>query len=122
MGGGANIANTNLQYYQTLINQKDQELNLLRTQLKNNAGNVPLVSKNALMTVNFISMDSRIHFAVPCVDTDVFAEIEEKLYKQFPEYRETNNSFVANGRPVLRFKTISENKIGTGLPVTMIVP
>ena len=28
---------------------------------------------------------------------------------------------IANGTPVLRFKTIDENKIGNGLPVTLIV-
>ena len=49
-------------------------------------------------------------------------EIEEKLYKQYPQYRETNNSFLANGTQVLRFKTIAENKIGNGLPVTLVVP
>ena len=53
---------------------------------------------------------------------NTFAEIEEKLYKQYPQYRETNNTFLANGKPVLRFKTIDENKIGNGLPVTLIVP
>ena len=74
------------------------------------------------MTVNFISMDSKIHFAISCLDTDTFAEVEEKLYKQFPEYRETNNNFLANGEQVLRFKTIKENKIGNGLPVTMNIP
>ena len=50
------------------------------------------------------------------------AEIEEKLYKQYPQYRETNNNFLANGTQVLRFKTIAENNIGNGLPVTLIVP
>ena len=74
------------------------------------------------MTVNFISMDQKILFAISCIDTNTFAEVEEKLYKQFPEYRETNNSFIANGEPVLRFKTISQNKIGNRLPVTMIIP
>ena len=79
---------------------------------------------NKMMTVNFISMDQHIHFAIPCIDTDTdtFAEVEEKLYKQFPKYRETNNNFIANGEPVLRFKTIGQNKIGNGLPVTMIIP
>ena len=75
-----------------------------------------------MMTVNFISMDQRIHFAVPCIDTNTFAEVEEKLYKQFPECRETNNSFLANGQQVLRFKTIKQNNIGNGFPVTMIIP
>ena len=74
------------------------------------------------MSVNFISTDSKVHFAVPCLDYNTFAEVEEKLYKQFPEYRETNNNFIANGGQVLRFKTIKQNKIGNGLPVTMIIP
>jgi hypothetical protein len=75
-----------------------------------------------MMSVNFISTDSKVHFSVPCLDYNTFAEVEEKLYKQFPEYRETNNDFLANGEQVLRFKTIKQNKIGNGLPVTMIIP
>ena len=64
-----------------------------------------------LYAVNFISTDQMIHFSVPCIGSNTFAEVEEKLYEQFPEYRETNNLFVANGKQILRFKTISENKI-----------
>ena len=75
-----------------------------------------------MMSVNFISTDSKVHFSVPCLDINTFAEVEEKLYKQFPEYREANYNFLANGEPVLRFKTIKQNKIGNGLPVTMIIP
>ena len=74
------------------------------------------------MYVNFISSDQNVHYAATCLKTNTFAEIEEKLYKQYPQYRETNNSFIANGTEVLRFKTIVENKIGNGLPVTLIVP
>ena len=123
-----NIIINNLQFsiqsYQNIINQKEQELNNLKKQLGNinyqNKGNY--VDMNKLMSVNFISVDQKIHFSVPCIDSDTFAEVEEKLYKEFPEYRETNNNFIANGEPVLRFKTISQNKIGNGLPVTMILP
>ena len=74
------------------------------------------------MCVNFISSDKTIHFAASCLKTNTFAEIEEKLYKQYPQYRETNNTFIANGTQVLRFKTIEENKICNRLPVTLIVP
>ena len=73
------------------------------------------------MSVNFISMDEQIKLSIPCIDTDTFAEVEEKLYKQFPQYRQTNNNFIANGKPVSRLKTIAQNKIGNGLPVTMII-
>ena len=75
-----------------------------------------------MMCVNFISSDQNVHYAVPCAKNNTFAEIEEKLYQIYPQYRETNNNFLANGNQVLRFKTIAENKIGNGLPVTLIIP
>ena len=74
------------------------------------------------MCVHFISSDQNVHFSSTCLKTNTFAEVEEKLYKEFPQYRETNNNFLANGTQVLRFKTIAENKIGNGYPVTLIVP
>ena len=74
------------------------------------------------MCINFISSDHKIHFAVPCTGDDVFAEIEEKLYKKYPEYRETNNIFLFEGRQVLRFKTIKENHLESGLLVTLFDP
>ena len=74
------------------------------------------------MCINFISSDQKIHFAIPCFKTNTFAEVEEKLYQEFPEYRETNNNFLYNGGQILRFKTVADNKITKGLPITLIVP
>ena len=116
-----NINNNNMQYYQNIINQKEQELNNLRLQLIQ-LQKGKYIDRNKMMAVNFISMDQKLHCAIPCVGTDTFAEVEEELYKKYPEYRETNNNFVANGQTILRFKTISQNNIGEGLPVTMILP
>ena len=101
------------------ISRKDSEFNKLKSQLDNNRNNN--VNFNDIVCVNFISSDKKVHFAISCLKTETFAEVEEKLYKQYPQYRETNNNFIANGTPVLRFKTIDENKIGNGLPVTLIV-
>ena len=108
---------------QNIINQKEIEINNLKLQLKNNNIQDEKVYKfDDIMIVNFISTDSKVHFAVKCVKNNTFAEIEEKLYREYPEYRETNNTFLANGNQILRFKTIEENKIGNGLPVTLIAP
>ena len=74
------------------------------------------------LLILFLQIDQNVHFSIPCLKTNTFAEVEEKLYKQYPQYRETNNTFLANGMQVLRFKTIDENKIGNGLSVTLIVP
>ena len=117
-----NNLNNDINNYKKIIVQKDLELNNnFKSQLNNNIHNNN-INFNDIMCVNFISSDQSVHYAAPCLKTNTFAEIEEKLYKQYPKYRETNNNFIANGTQVLRFKTIDENKIGNGLPVTLIVP
>ena len=57
---------------------------------------------------------------MPCSGDSIFAEIEEQLYQEYPEYRETNNTFLAQGKIILRFKTIDQNNIGTGKPVILV--
>ena len=109
---------------QNIIKQKELEIENLKLQLKNN--NIKEENKlfrfDDIQIVNFISTDSKVHFAIKCVKNDTFAEIEEKLYREYPEYRETNNMFLANGKQILRFKTIEQNNIGNGLPVTLVAP
>ena len=115
--------NIEINNYKNIIYQKELELNNLKSQLNNNINNISNnVNFNDIIVVNFISSDQIVHYAAKCLKTNTFAEVEEKLYKQYPQYRETNNNFVANGTQILRFKTIAENKIGEGLPVTLIVP
>ena len=110
-----------------IIIQKDNEINNLKNQLNNinNISNNNISNNdnfNEIVVVKFISMDQNVHYAIAALKNNTFAEIEEKLYKQYPKYRETNNNFITNGSTVLRFKTIAENKISNGLPVTLIVP
>ena len=114
---------SNIQLYENFMNKKEQELNDLKLKLKNiEAKNKVYDDSSKIKKVNFVFTDKKINYSVPCIDTDIFAEIEEKLYKTFPEYRETNNNFIVNGEQVLRFKTISQNNIRNGLPVTMVIP
>ena len=110
---------------QNEINNKNNELNQLRQQLQNINLNNNSNNQNNLPTdkcVTFITTDSSLFYGVACNGNSTFAEIEEKLYKEYPEYRETNNTFLANGTEILRFKTINENKVGTGKPVMLIKP
>ena len=46
--------------------------------------------------------------------TDIFTDVEEKLYKIDNNLRDTNNDFIANEKLVIKFKTISENNIKDG--------
>ena len=105
---------------QNIIKQKELEIDNLKLQLKKQEKK--LFDFDDIQIVNFISTDSKVHFIIKCVKNDTFAEIEEKLYREYPEYRETNNMFLANGKQILRFKTIEQNNIGNGMPVTLVAP
>ena len=74
------------------------------------------------MSINFTSSYKAITYSVGCVSSDIFVTLEEKLYKEFPELKETNNVFLANGKEILRFKTVADNKIKSGYPIIFIVP
>ena len=94
------------------IKQKDSEIDRLKKEmidLKNN-----LINKSDMMCVHFSSSNGEINYSIPCVNSDIFEEIERKLYKEYPKYRETNNIFLYNGSSINRLKTIEENKIKSG--------
>ena len=69
---------------------------------------------NDIIVITFISQDSSVYLGIKCLETDIFAEVEEKLYQKFDELRNTNNMFTVNDKPILRFKKIFENKIKDG--------
>ena len=95
------------------LKDKDKEINDLKNKLSN--GNIKqYVDFNDIMVVNFISGDGKIIEGIKCLPTDTFAEVEEKLYKIYDEYRETNNIFLAKGNIIKRFKKMSENNIKDG--------
>ena len=107
------------------IIQKNDKINKLTQQLENiNLNNNEFKQINVLdmKSVSFITADQKLFYSIPCSGNSTFAEVEEKLYKEYPEYRETNNTFFANGAEILRFKTINDNKIGSGRPVILVKP
>ena len=85
------------------IKLKEKELNQLKMQIINtNFNNFNFNQpdnnfQNKDRCVNFSSVDQSINFAIPCSGNSTFAEVEELLYREYPELRETNNNFLANG-------------------------
>ena len=86
----------------------------------NNISNQTFYSRDQILALNFISSDQRLHFALPFIKNDLFVDVKKKLYEQFPEYKETNNNFLVNAKMILRFKTIEENKLESGIPILII--
>ena len=93
---------------------KENEINQLKLKIKNNNKNDNYVKLDDIIVINFTSTDSSINYGIKCVVTDTSAEVEEKLYQIYDEFRNTNNMFTINGRIILRFKNLKENNIKDG--------
>jgi len=92
-----------------IIIQKDKEINELKLKIPNE-----YVKMKNIMVINFLSTDQNIRCGIPCLANDTIAEVEEKLYQQFNEFRNTNNILLSGGNIILRFKKIRENNIHNG--------
>ena len=49
------------------------------------------------MIISFKSLDQNIDISFPCQKSDVFVRIEEKLYEEYPDYKDLNTYFTVNG-------------------------
>ena len=110
-----------------LIREKDKVIKGLKSSIDKMQ---ELIEKNKIKTekydmkdiivINFVS--PFIQEDIKCLGTDIFANVEEKLYKIYDNLRDTNNLFLHNGNQVLRFKTLNENNIKDGDKVTLNTP
>ena len=64
-----------------------------------------------IISVNFSSISQDIHYFIPCKNTDIISRIEEKLYNEYPKYKDYNTYLTVNGNVIKRFKSIEENGI-----------
>ena len=105
------------------IEELEKQINFLINELKqkseNNPFNKTLYTREQLFALNFLSSDQKIHYAIPCLKKDLFVDVEKKLYEKFPKYKEKNYNFVFQGKVILRFKSVEENKLESGIPIIM---
>ena len=93
-----------------IIIEKDKEIKELKLKLSRYP--MELKEGEKLMTINFTSVDSKINnYSIICKNTDIFNNIEKKLYEDYNEYYDTDNYFTVNGKKIHRFKNLDENNI-----------
>ena len=82
-------------------------------ELKNKLSLYPIeLSKGEkLISVIFSSQNENMIYSIICKNTEKFSKLEEKLYKDYPEYSKFDNYFKINGNRVDKMKTLDENKI-----------
>ena len=67
-----------------------------------------------IVAINFISSDQLINFPIGGVKSDKFSIIEEKLLNEFPELKNKDIYYIANGNVINKELTLEQNKIKTG--------
>ena len=105
----------------TQLSNKINELNNIKNRVNNNNDDLVNVINPGEKSIAalFISSDQKIQYAISCKNTTPFVRIEEKLYEEYPEYKETDNYFLHNGLVIKRFKTVEENHIKSGKPIIL---
>ena len=103
------INSSNINELQKLLDLKNKEIEEL--QLNKN----PLYNMKPgenIYSINFTSIDQKIgHYSIACKNTDTFVRLEEKLYEDYPEYKDKETYFIKNSEKIKRFKSLDENKI-----------
>ena len=67
----------------------------------------------------FRSTDQNIIYPISSKSSDIFPIVEEKLYNEFPELKNKNIIFIANGSVINKTVTLEENKIHGGTTILM---
>jgi len=96
-------------FYESIF-EKDKEIKELKSKLSR----YPLLLNDGekIMSLIFTSADQVIHHSVICKNTEVFSNVENRLYDEgFSEYKEYENFFTFNGLKINKNKTLEENNI-----------
>ena len=118
------------QTYINTINGLNETISFLKKQLtdeknknKNNFHNMNQLNNNReityinsgekIMAINFVSMGNQdiTNYNIICKNTDLFVRLEEKLYQDFPQFKDYETYFEVRTKRIKRFKTIEENDI-----------
>ena len=52
-----------------------------------------------------------INYSMACRNTDLFSNLEERLYQDYPNYRNVEKIFMVNTNRISQYKTLEENNI-----------
>ena len=98
---------------QNKLNEIINKNKLLIEELKSKIGRYPfeLLPGEKIISIIFNSTQQDINYSIICKNTDIFSNIEVKLYQEYPKYKENQKVFMVNGNMVNRDKNLEENKI-----------
>ena len=101
------------------INKKNIEIQnyqLNNININNDEGITSIKPGEKVIAISFVSMGNQDigHYAVVCKNTDLFIRLEEKLYNEYPKFKNYETYFEVRTKRIKRFKTLDENEIKNG--------
>ena len=99
-----------------LVNEQKQEIDdyiFKLNYLSENNQAISFKPEDKVISVLFMTQGNQdiINYSMVCKTKDLFVRLEERLYQDFPKYRNIETFFMVNANRILRFKTLEENKI-----------
>jgi len=86
----------------------------MSNKFRNKAKEDMKVNYKDIRFVTFLSMNSTVQCGIKSLPKDFVAEVNDKPYEKYNNLKNTNNMYMANAKPILSFKKISENNIKDG--------
>ena len=76
-----------------------------------------------ILAINFVSMGSNDinNYNQICKNTELFVRVEERLYKDFPQFKEHETYFEVNAKRIKRFKSLKDNNIKNNDVINMFI-
>ena len=103
-----------------LYDEKNKNLKLLEElNMQKKRMNYLISTNEEVIAIVFRSTDQNINYPFTCKESDKFSNVEEKLYNEFPELKNKNIIFLANGNAINREDTIRKNGIKNGTTIIM---
>ena len=98
-----------------MIKQNNSLLKKIKD-LENKLKRYPLILEKdeKLISIIISSRDEKVHYSLICKNNNTINDIEEELYKVYPEYSEWNNIFLYKGKKIGKFQTLQSNNIKNG--------
>jgi len=105
------------------INKKNIEIEQYKLDKQSDDYITSIKPGEKIMSINFVSMGNNDigHYSLACKNTDLFVRLEERLYNDFPQFKNYETYFEVNTKRIKRFKTLEENNIKNKNIINMFI-
>ena len=93
-------------------NNMEKDICIKTEELKKSSDLNPFeLKEEKLISVNFTTIDEKMHYSLICKNTDIFSKIEDQFYNDNPKYNKNENIFMIGNNKIESSKTLDENNI-----------